>query len=690
MLKTKLLGMYMIEYYTATNKAKPTVKVIRDHVYVDNVNVNSIQRYIHLYCGSASFAHKFLNIKWYSRAISFHKFFVPEVIYLFEEARKRGFGRDNFKNIIEQITENTWFRDTTIPTETKVDMNVVMSFKRKPLPHQLEFIQNVYTQRRDAYKLKGYLLAFGMGLGKGTTSILLAEGLHKKHIIVIAPKSVSRNVWPTEIEDTVGETSVWTTDSSFSKITPDTKYIVVNYESLEKIFPYVKDYNPDETMIIVDECHNCKDIRSQRTQTLIALAEMTKCTDILLMSGTPVKALSVECLPILKLLDTFYCSEVEDELRVYSRYTKIINELLHNRLGLMMYRKLKEDVLDLPQKFESELKIKIPDGDKYTLTAVRDDLVQYRNDRNSFYKKEYNNYEKEFFTILDYFENNLLEQQDEDSFKQYKKDVKLIHSWDIGNKTVSFMITKDMSDLIRAVNIYEKNVICERLPNDMRKRFRDCKTVYKYLQLKIMGEVLGNELNRLRTEMTSKIIGKEVIDIINNSAKKTILFSSYSDSIRIANDVCRKAGLKPMVIDGSNSNSAKQLVSEFKSKDSLNPLIASIKVMSTGHTINEANTVVFLNVPFRSTDYEQASERCYRIGQDTDVYIYKLVLDTGDEPNLSTRMQDILSWSKEQFGQIVDGDDGPAEGAEVISRLDQPTEDIFSYFKNVVAKFKLK
>ena len=112
--------------------------------------------------------------------------------------------------------------------------------------------------------------------------------------------------------------------------------------------------------------------------------------------------------------------------------------------------------------------------------------------------------------------------------------------------------------------------------------------------------------------------------------------------------------------------------------------------MSTGHTINEANTVIFLNVPFRSTDYEQASERCYRIGQDTDVYIYKLVLDTGDEPNLSTRMQDILSWSKDQFGQIVDGEDGPVEGADVISRLDQPTEEIFSYFKNVLAKFRLK
>ena len=144
-----------------------------------------------------------------------------------------------------------------------------------------------------------------------------------------------------------------------------------------------------------------------------------------------------------------------------------------------------------------------------------------------------------------------------------------------------------------------------------------------------------------------------------------------------------------MVIDGSNSSDAKKLVSEFKQDESLNPLIASIKVMSTGHTINEANTVIFLNVPFRSTDYDQASERCYRIGQDTDVYIYKLVLDTGDQHNLSTRMQDILSWSKEQFGQIVDGEfDQDADVVNFMQVIEHPTDELFDRMKSIVSKIR--
>ena len=96
-----------------------------------------------------------------------------------------------------------------------------------------------------------------------------------------------------------------------------------------------------------------------------------------------------------------------------------------------------------------------------------------------------------------------------------------------------------------------------------------------------------------------------------------------------------------------------------------------------------------MNVPFRSTDYDQASERCYRIGQDTDVYIYKLVLDTGDQYNLSTRMQYILSWSREQFGQIVDGEfDQDADVVNFMQAIEHPTDGLFDYMKSIVSKIR--
>ncbi len=70
-----------------------------------------------------------------------------------------------------------------------------------------------------------------------------------------------------------------------------------------------------------------------------------------------------------------------------------------------------------------------------------------------------------------------------------------------------------------------------------------------------------------------------------------------------------------------------------------------------------ANTIIMINLPFRSYIKEQAIARINRLKQDTQTYIFEVSLDTGDKPNLSTRTIDILEWSKKQVKSIM-GDDG--------------------------------
>ena len=56
-----------------------------------------------------------------------------------------------------------------------------------------------------------------------------------------------------------------------------------------------------------------------------------------------------------------------------------------------------------------------------------------------------------------------------------------------------------------------------------------------------------------------------------------------------------------------------------------------------------------------NTKYIINAIRIYRIGQNTDVHIYNVLLNTGKELNLDTRMNDILNWSEDMFTNMIDG-----------------------------------
>ena len=109
------------------------------------------------------------------------------------------------------------------------------------------------------------------------------------------------------------------------------------------------------------------------------------------------------------------------------------------------------------------------------------------------------------------------------------------------------------------------------------------------------------------------------------------------------------------MIYGGTSKEVPNLLKQFKTDKKVNPLIATMQTLSTGVTLTEANQVIFVNRPWRQADYVQSSDRVHRIGADTECFIKTLTLDTGEEPNLSTSMKDILDWSRELNETIVDG-----------------------------------
>ena len=86
-------------------------------------------------------------------------------------------------------------------------------------------------------------------------------------------------------------------------------------------------------------------------------------------------------------------------------------------------------------------------------------------------------------------------------------------------------------------------------------------------------------------------------------------------------------------------------------------MVTTYKTLGEAVPITVANTVFMMNAPFRDGIYEQAFRRAYRIGQELNVDVFDVLLDTGDKPNISTRNKEIMDWSKEMV-EIMMGKKG--------------------------------
>lgn len=132
--------------------------------------------------------------------------------------------------------------------------------------------------------------------------------------------------------------------------------------------------------IILDESHVFKNIDSDQTQALLRLKT---CPYKIAMTGTPIMNKNIDLYPIMYWLG----QEHKNYWQFRERYCKLggfqgkqivgdkNNTELHNRLSQFMIRRLKEDVLDLPEKIIIDELLEM-DGKQYALYTKIQNLTK--------------------------------------------------------------------------------------------------------------------------------------------------------------------------------------------------------------------------------------------------------------------------------------------------------------------------
>ena len=227
---------------------------------------------------------------------------------------------------------------------------------RPPLEHQKEAIEKLAGSKR-------FILADDMGLGKTTSTIIAALETGAKKILIVCPASLKIN-WQREIEN-YSDRSVYISEGKNFSIEHD--FVIVNYDILKNFYDLKDKDNSLITqgnfdLIILDEAHYVSNGQAARTKLVNSFSK--KCERVWLLTGTPMTNRPMNYFNLLSLVE----SPVSQNWMAYAiRYCqgyqfmagtrKIWNvtgasnlEELRDRTSRQVLRRLKTEVLDLPEK----------------------------------------------------------------------------------------------------------------------------------------------------------------------------------------------------------------------------------------------------------------------------------------------------------------------------------------------------
>ena len=251
-----------------------------------------------------------------------------------------------------------WIPKVALIKDNKVK-DVIIDYEkyshRPPLEHQKEAIKSLVENKK-------FILADDMGLGKTTSTIIAALETGAKKILIICPASLKIN-WQREIENYSNKP----TSIIEGKKWEDGDFIIINYDIIKNFHDEKKKSDSvllktKFDLVIIDEAHYIQNKQAQRTKLINDF--VSNVDRLWLLTGTPITSRPINYFNLLNLIE---CPVAKNWMAYVKRYCngfqfqagrrKIWNvsgasnlEELRDRTAPLVLRRLKENVLDLPDK----------------------------------------------------------------------------------------------------------------------------------------------------------------------------------------------------------------------------------------------------------------------------------------------------------------------------------------------------
>jgi SNF2 family DNA or RNA helicase len=426
------------------------------------------------------------------------------------------------------------------------------------MPHQMRFIESV----RDGHRT--FLLADEPGLGKTAQSLLAASVAGAFPLLAIVPNVVKMN-WAREVERWIPGRSATVIHGDGQDVDAFADVFIVNYEVLDRHLSWLSQMGFKG--MVVDEAHFIKNLSSQRSKHVLALADR-------ITSRTPGHN------PLrIALTGTPLINDIEDFRAIWmflgwidgdKPSPDLLSRLEENGLtpadqgfytsaresviGMGIVRRRKIDVAkDLPAKRVVDLPVELDDEMGVSIRAAEAELAKRLLDR-------YN------------------------------------------RMAIGGSFRGSTADLIRSVAVAEL---------EESKNQKTGENVFT------MVRKIGQAKAGLASDYASQLA---------RSVGKVVFFAKHIDVMDSAERAFAAQGLKTVSIRGDQTTPARQnAIDAFNNDESVHIAVCSLTAAGVGLNLQASSNVVLAELSWTSAEQTQAIDRVHRIGQEMPVTAWRII-----------------------------------------------------------------
>ena len=429
------------------------------------------------------------------------------------------------------------------------------------MPHQSRFLEAV----RDGHRT--FLLADEPGLGKTAESVLAASVANAYPLLAVVPNVVKMN-WAREVDR-------WTPQRRATVITGDGEDIdafadifIVNYEILDRHLSWLSSLGLKG--MVVDEAHFIKNLTSQRSQNVLALAarirEQVRDPLLLALTGTPLINDVEDFDAIWRFLGWTKGDKPGAELMARLDETGLTPadkafypEARDAVISMGIVRRKKKDVAaDLPDKLIADLPVQLDDEFGRSIRAA----------------------ERELGTRLAARYRRIIEARN-----------RLVTPGEVDE------------DIVRLVAQGELD------------------------EAKNAGAGGDNVFTMVRKIGQAKaLLAADYAVQLQRSVGKVVFFAKHIDVMDAAERHFAASGLRTVSIRGDQTTPARQIaIDAFNNDPAVGIAVCSLTAAGVGLNMQAASNVVLAELSWTAAEQTQAIDRVHRIGQDEPVTAWRII-----------------------------------------------------------------